>query len=185
MADGPSSSITTTTTGTAPPSPHARRAIVRDPRFQQLLFGSMLSLTTESNEEDKDEDEEIMYHHHYRQRHGKKWTPKACALILNGLSHLVREPADVGGNVRGLRRLVAFVADALVTDAEALAPRHVSLSLNALARLLPLLTVVEGSGGGGAKEEEEEEVVGGDWGLFVSVMISRYVRTTIREVDQK
>lgn len=97
-----------------------------------------------------------------------EWSPKACTLILNGLSHLFKTPADAEPGTahhRSLRRVLGYAADCLVLqEPEALAPRHISLSLNALARLLPLL----GCGDG-------DEEAGTDWGLFVSVMVSRYV----------
>lgn len=142
MADFPTSS--------GPSPSHVRRSIVHDPRFQRLLLGHMLSLTEGVGE----------------QQLLRKWTPKACALVLNGLSHLLRDAADLT-DIHRFRRLVGFVADALVHQGpdDGLAPRHVSLSLNALARLLPLL--VDGTG------DNPTAGGGGDWGLFVSVMVAR------------
>jgi hypothetical protein len=140
---------------------------VRDPRFAGLLR-DMAAITVDTSSSatdsggggDDDDGEGAWQRRQRRQR--RRWTPKACALILNGLSHLLREPADAPPV---LLRLVASAADCLMEEATNLAPRHISLSLNALARLLPLL--VERGGGG---EEDENE-----WGLFVSVMVDRCV----------
>ncbi len=131
---------------------NVRRAIVRDARFAGLL--SLMARMTEGG---GDGAASVRW----------RWTPKACALVLNGLSHLLQQPGDAGAQGEGacmLRRLVGFAADCLVREAEALAPRHISLGLNALARLLPLLAAEEGEGEGGD-----------EWGLFLSVMVARCV----------
>lgn len=143
MADFPASS--------GPSPSHVRRSIVRDSRFQRLLLGHMLSLA------EGEGGQQLL----------RRWTPKACALVLNGLSHLLRDAGDLS-DIHDFRRLVGFVADALVHQGPegGLAPRHVSLSLNALARLLPLL--VDGAGG-----DNPTAGGGGEWGLFVSVMVAR------------
>lgn len=142
-----------------------RRAIVRDPRFARLL-GHMASLTTTTTANS----------HHNKEVEAEPWGPKACTLILNGLSHLVvpLEATTTSSLLPLLRRVAGFAADSLLRqEAAALAPRHVSLPLNALARLLPVLEAEaegEEEGGGAAAVARRAE-----WGLFVSAMVARYV----------
>lgn len=141
--------------------PH--RAIVRDPRFARLL-AHMTTLTAHS-EGGGGEGEE------------RAWSSKASTLILNGLGHLVLPSADNHHHLLPLlRRVVGLAADSLLLqEAAALAPRHVSLALNALARLLPVLEPTEGEDGDGDTVARRAE-----WGLFVSAMVARCVHAHIR-----
>ena len=94
----------------------------------------------DGREEEEEEEEELEVLRLVRDR---KWTPKACTLILNGLGKVFRQGAGGGReggrewerNVATLPAIVGFVAACLTRQAESLSPRHIALSLNALAKL--------------------------------------------------